>query len=192
MLMLPSRVRFLLNAAKLQMIDPNQLMNGVRNRNVAAFEAIYDSHQRLVYSIALRMLHDSSAAEDIAQTVFLKLWTRPESFRGGDIDAWLARLARNRSIDVLRTRRLHPEEEMPVDLECDFDVERLVLGKLDAERTRAALMLLPQRQRVALELAFFDGMTAEQIARKTFTPLGTIKTRVRDGLRKLRSSLATC
>ena len=113
----------------------------VCDRDVAAFEAIYDSYQWLVYSVALKMLGDLIAAEDVAQTVFLKLWDRPDAFRGGNFCGWLARLTRNCSIDVLRRRAARPEGEMPRDVAMDFNLEVDVLAKLEFERVQVAFEL---------------------------------------------------
>ncbi len=87
-------------------------MARVRERDAGAFEALYDSYHRLVYGIAARILHDEMAAEDVTQSVFLKLWSAPDAFQGGNFGAWLARVSRNRALDVLRSRALREEGEI--------------------------------------------------------------------------------
>jgi len=164
-------------------------MERVRERDVAAFETIYDSHHRLVYGIALKMLQDPMAAEDLTQAVFLKLWSSPDAYAAGNFGAWLARVARNRALDMLRSRNLRTEADMPVDIALDGSLDEIVLAGIDAARVRAALASLPDEQRDPIELGFFGGVTHEEIARRTATPLGTVKTRIRAGLRKLRSQL---
>ena len=165
-------------------------MSRVRNQDVAAFEAIYRSYHRLVYGIALKMLQDAMAAEDLTQAVFLKIWSSPDSFSAGNFGAWIARVTRNRALDVLRSRASHGEGgELPVDLPVEAVIDDTVFAKLDAENVRRALDTLPAEQRAPIELGFFAGVTHEEIARRTDTPLGTVKTRIRAGLRKLRSAL---
>lgn len=166
-------------------------MERVRARDVAAFESIYDGYYRLVYGIALKMLQDVMAAEDLTQTVFLKVWSSPESFASGNFGAWIARVTRNRALDSLRSRALRAEGEMPLDIAVDGMLDAAVFAKLDGERVRTALSALPVEQRAPIELGFFGGITHEEIARRTATPLGTVKTRIRAGLRKMRSSLET-
>ena len=165
-------------------------MSRVRNQDVAAFEAIYGSYHRLVYGIALKMLQDAMAAEDLTQAVFLKVWSSPSSFVAGNFGAWIARVTRNRALDVLRSRAAQGEgSELPLDLPVEGVIDDTVFAKLDAESVRRALETLPAEQRAPIELGFFAGVTHEEIARRTDTPLGTVKTRIRAGLRKLRSAL---
>jgi RNA polymerase sigma-70 factor (ECF subfamily) len=166
-------------------------MARVRDRDVAAFESIYDSYHRLVYGIALKMLQDAMAAEDLTQAVFFKVWSAPDAFAGGNFGAWIARVARNRALDRLRTRALRAEGEMPLDVPLDESLHDTVFATIDGERVRTALASLPDEQRQPIELGFFGGITHEEIARRTATPLGTVKTRIRAGLRKLRSALET-
>ena len=166
-------------------------MARVQDRDPAAFESLYDGFHRLVFGIAQRMLADPTAAEDLTQAVFLKVWANPDAFRGGNFGAWIARVARNRALDVLRARSARPEAEIPADLGSDHDLDDAVLSKIEGERVRAALTALPEEQRMPIELGFFAGVTHEEIARRTGTPLGTVKTRIRSGLRKLREALET-
>jgi RNA polymerase sigma-70 factor (ECF subfamily) len=172
-------------------VDANELMVRVRDRDVAAFEHIYDAFHRLVYGIAIRMLADASAAEDVTQTVFLKLWSAPDAYAGGNFGAWLARVTRNRALDAIRARAVRQEGEIPVDLALDESLDETVFLRLDGDRVREALAALPVDQRSAIELGFFGGITHEEIARRTATPLGTVKTRIRSGLRKMRRVLET-
>ena len=164
-------------------------MERVRARDADAFEVLYDRYHRLVYGIALRVLSDPAAAEDVTQTVFLKIWSNPALFRNGNFGAWIARVTRNRAFDVVRSRALHAESELPDSLPLDDVLEDRALERLYGERVRAALERLPPEQREPIELGFFGGVTQDQIARQTGLPLGTIKTRIRNGLRKLRNAL---
>jgi len=164
-------------------------MARVRERDVTAFEAVYDGFHRLVYGIAFKMLGDPSAAEDLAQAVFLKVWSSPEAFGGGNFGAWIARVTRNRALDVLRSRATRPETEMPANIPLEGSLDESVFARLDGERVRSALAALPDEQRRPIELGFFGGMTHDEIARRSGLPLGTVKTRIRAGLKKLRVSL---
>lgn len=164
-------------------------MAGVRARDANAFEALYDAHHRLVYGMAVRMLGDPPAAEDVTQAVFLKIWTSPELFRGGNFPAWIVRMTRNRALDVLRARTAHVEAELPEALPEETAIEDTAFANIDADIVRNALAALPAEQREPIELGFFQGVTHEEIARRSGIPLGTIKTRIRMGLKKLRSAL---
>jgi RNA polymerase sigma factor (sigma-70 family) len=164
-------------------------MERVRARDVDAFEQLYDGYHRLVFGIALRMTNDATMAEDVTQSVFLKLWSAPEAFRGGNFPAWLSRVARNRVLDVLRSQAAKPADEIPADLAADRSLDDDVFARIDAQRVRSALRGLSEEQRVPIELGFFGGITHEEIARRTGVPLGTIKTRIRAGLRRLRDTL---
>lgn len=161
----------------------------VRSRDVSAFEALYDAHHRLVYGVALRVTADGPTAEDVTQSVFIKVWADPDAFRGGNFGAWIARVARNRALDAVRARRTRTHEELSLDLPLDFALDEAALGNLDGARVRAALERLPAEQRAAIELGFLGGLTHEEIARRTGAPLGTVKTRIRAGLRRLRAEL---
>jgi RNA polymerase sigma-70 factor, ECF subfamily len=169
--------------------DAGALMNRIKQRDPQAFETLYDAHSKLVYGIAFRMLADRAAAEDLTQIVFLKVWNAPGLFRGGNLAAWLVRVTRNRALDVLRSRSARPESELPEALPEDETLEDVAFARIDAQRVRAALAGLPPEQREPIELGFFGGITHEEIARRVDAPLGTIKTRIRSGLRKLRNAL---
>ena len=162
-----------------------------------ALAELYDRHGRLVFSLALRILRDQSDAEDIVQDVFSQAWrqaARYESSRGNVI-AWLLNLTRSRAIDRLRGRRARPDTaagdpstlELP-DLSQPVD-EQIALST-EAARIRAAVDELSVLQRVAIELAFYEGLTHVEIAERLELPLGTVKTRIRQGLLKLKERLA--
>jgi RNA polymerase sigma-70 factor (ECF subfamily) len=169
--------------------DPNKLMERVRSGDADAFEALYDGYHRLVYGLALRALSDPLLAEDVTQLVFLKIWRSPESFREGNFTGWIARVSRNQALDVLRARRLRAEEELPQTLPVEEALEDEALARVDAALVRQAMTQLPEREREVIELGFFGGVTHHEMARRTGVPLGTVKTRIRTGLRRLRSAL---
>lgn len=171
------------------MEEASRLMDRVRARDADAFEALYDEYHRLVYGLALRVLSDPAAAEDVTQAVFLKIWSDPNLFRGGNFGAWIARVARNRAFDVVRSRMIHAEKTFAQSLPTEDALEDTALARIDGQRVREALAELPREQREPIELGFFGGASQEQIARQTGLPLGTVKTRIRSGLRKLRNAL---
>ena len=153
---------------------------------------LYERYSPIVYSVALRVLGDAGAAEDVLQDVFIQLWKNPGLFDSsrGNLGAWLSVIARNRAIDALRKRR--PESEIAdviVSVQPDLagDAER----SRAMEKVRGALGAMPSAQRSALELAYFEGLTHTEIAAKTGEPLGTVKTRIRAGLLQLRKAFQT-
>lgn len=168
--------------------DADRLMAGVRARNAAAFEALYDAYNRLVYGVALRMLGDVAAAEDVTQAVFLKIWSSPDLFVSGNFAGWIVRIARNRALDVLRSKS-RTDVELPEQQPDDEPLEERAFAAIDAARVRSALKQLPPEQRELIEMGFFGGITHEELAQRTGAPLGTVKTRIRAGLRRLRSAL---
>jgi RNA polymerase sigma-70 factor (ECF subfamily) len=145
-----------------------------------------------VYSVALRVLGDTGAAEDVLQDVFMQLWRKPENFDAnrGSLAAWLAVIARHRAIDVLRKRK--PETDISeVVIALDLDLEEEAGRKLAIEKVRRALPGMPAEQRKAVELAFFEGLTHSEIAAKLGEPLGTVKTRIRSALIALRKAMGS-
>jgi RNA polymerase sigma-70 factor (ECF subfamily) len=169
--------------------DADSLIERVRVGDTAAFEALYDSYHRLVYGVALRVLSDPGSAEDVTQAVFMKIWSNPELFRSGNFGAWIVRVARNRAFDALRARATRPEDQFPAAMPAQDALEDIAIAQLDAESVRTAIAQLPEEQRKLIELGFFGGVTHQEMAKATGLPLGTVKTRIRSGLRRLRNAL---
>ena len=166
------------------------LVAGVRAGDEHAMAQLYDRYSPVVYSVALRVLADTGAAEDVLQEVFLQLWRNPAAFDSnrGSLGAWLAVIARNRAIDALRKRK--PESDADeVIIAVNIDIESETERRRVLERVRGVVNALPTEQRSAVEMAFFEGLTHTEIAAKTGQPLGTIKTRIRNGLLSLRKAL---
>jgi RNA polymerase sigma-70 factor, ECF subfamily len=165
------------------------LVAAIRNGDEAAMAQLYDRYSGVVYSVALRVLGDTGAAEDILQEVFMQIWRSPDMFDAsrGSLAGWLAVIARNRAIDSLRKRR--PEAEITeVIVSVEPDLVRGVEWSRTIEKIRGALGSMLPPQRSALEMSFFEGLTHSEIAAKTGEPLGTIKTRIRAGLLALRKA----
>ena len=150
---------------------------------------LYDRYSSLVYAVALRVLGDTGAAEDVLQDVFLQLWRQPGAFDSarGRLAPWLAVITRHRAIDQLRGRKPQTDIE-DITIAVDARLEELVDRNRAGEKVRSALATMPPEQRKGLEMAFFQGMTHTEIAQQTGDPLGTVKTRIRSGLIHLRKA----
>jgi RNA polymerase sigma-70 factor (ECF subfamily) len=168
-----------------------RLVAHVRAGDQQALAELYDRYSSVVYAVALRVLQDAAAAEDVLQDIFLQLWRNPDAFDAsrGSLGAWLAVISRHRSIDRLRQRRPETDIDNCV-ITSDADLRDQTERSLVIEKVRGALGEMNPDQRKALEMAFFQGLTHVEIAEKTGEPLGTIKTRIRSALRQLRAKFA--
>lgn len=167
------------------------LLEGVVRKDEAALSALYDRYSGLVYSEAKRILRDSGAAEEILQDLFYQVWRTASRFEParGSLAGWLLVAARNRAISKLRRKTEKNElDENGVDLRVN--VESSAAQKLLLEKVRAVMGRLPDGQRLALECAYFEGMTHSEIAAKTGQPLGTVKTRIRSAMETLKQVLS--
>ena len=166
-----------------------------RWREDALAEA-YLRHAGAVFALARRVLQESAAAEEVVQEVFLRLWNAPERFdpERGALRSFLLTQAHGRAVDVLRSdtsRRRREEREAVADTATGgYDVEPEVLDLSVADRVKGAVGSLPDAERQAIELAYFGGMTYQQVAAALGAPEGTVKTRIRTGLRRMREELA--
>lgn len=165
-------------------------MEQIRARHSEALGRVYDKYSKMAYSVALRVLRDGAAAEDVMQEVFLKLWQQPDSFSEtrGNLCAWLAVVARNRSIDRLRGGRWL-ENIDGLQLSNNVDLARDAEREIVLDEVRGILRTMPPDQRQAMEMAFFEGRTHAEIAERTGQPLGTVKTRIRSALISIRKAL---
>jgi RNA polymerase sigma-70 factor (ECF subfamily) len=175
-----------------QAVDDMRLVARVRAGDQQALSELYDRYSKVVYGVALRILHDTGAAEDLLQDIFLQLWRKPDAFDSsrGSLAAWLAVIARHRSIDRLRQRRPETDIEDCVIVTAT-DLRDETERSLVIEKVRLVMNEMGPDQRTAMEMAFFEGLTHTEIAEKTGEPLGTIKTRIRSGLQMLRARFAS-
>jgi RNA polymerase sigma-70 factor (ECF subfamily) len=188
-----------MTAAMNTSVESSSLLPAVAHGDLTAFEQLYDRHSSTLYALLLRILANPDDAQEVLQETFVKAWTNAKMFdavRGSDV-AWLISIARSRGIDRLRSRRIRGdrEDEAGRELSSSFGFVEKRTGADDAIQSeerravRSALAELPEAQRAALALAYFEGLSQSEIAEKLGEPLGTIKTRMQLGMKKLRESL---
>lgn len=160
--------------------------------------AMYDRYRRVAFGLAYRVLDDPSSAEEVVQDAFMQVWRRAEQFDSSgsaNVRGWLLTIVHHRAVDIWRRTHRHDDRSVTLDEELELrsladtweDVDR----HLTQEEVRQALDDLPDDQRRAIELAYFGGLTQREIAAREDAPLGTVKGRMRLGLNKLRTTLAT-
>lgn len=176
------------------------LVSRVCEGDTAALEALYSRYARVVYSFAVRIVGDGATAEEILQEAFVRTWRQAETYRTvrGTFASWLLSITHNLAIDELRRRQRRPQRVDGTDVhevmnglvDDAANVEEAAEAALLRERVGKALTTLPEAQRIAIELAFFQSMSQREIAAYLDEPLGTIKTRLRLGMQKLKDALA--
>ena len=166
------------------------LLARVAEKDREAFEVLYERHSARVLGLLLRIVNRRSEAEDLLQDTFWQAWRRADAFdpARGRAAVWLAMIARSRALDALRRRSLVSGGAEIPDVVLD-DTTALVGQQESCQLARRALAQLPVEQRGAIQLAFFGGLTHEQIAERESIPLGTVKTRIRLGMRRIRALL---
>ena len=177
--------------------EDERLVARVVEGDRGAFEILYDRYASTVFGLALKMLGDREVAEDAVQEIFWRVWRRLGSFdRSRAFAPWLFGIAHNYCIDELRRRKVRPQsvyedDENPIlsEIADEADVGESALLAEQGRLVRSALEQLPEEQRQTLLLAYFGGLTQQEIAAKLGNPLGTVKTRMRLGLQKLRAVL---
>jgi RNA polymerase sigma-70 factor (ECF subfamily) len=177
-------------------LSDEALIAQLHERDTQAFGMLYDRHSRMAFGLAYRLLGDPSAAEDVVQEAFFSLWRQADTFQPGRaaVRTWLLSIVHHRAIDRLRrtgTRETTEAtaEDTPDRIDESIDIEHQVGASLEAEQVRRALGALPLDQRRAIELAYFNGLSHSEIARKLDVPIGTVKGRLRIGLQKMRTLL---
>ncbi|MBI4491420.1 MAG: sigma-70 family RNA polymerase sigma factor [Chloroflexi bacterium] len=180
--------------------DDQQLAALLRHRDERALAALYDRHSRLAFALALRLLRDRERAEEIVQDVFVKLWRQPDAYtpERGQFQAWFLSVVHHRAVDALRAwagERRHVADTADSDLtEALPDrapaLDEQIVRQSERDVVGRALSELPAAQREAIALAYFEGLTQSEIAARLGEPLGTVKTRIRTGMLRLRAALA--
>jgi RNA polymerase sigma-70 factor, ECF subfamily len=173
------------------------LLSRIAARDRDAFASFYDQYSTLLFSIASKILNDSAEAEDVLQDTFVQIWEKAGSFNSnlGQPISWAVTLVRNRAIDRIRAsqRRILLAKEAGVEFAVatkpSETANEAVNGQEKAKLIHSAMVDLPAEQRRAIELAFFSGLTQNEISEKLQEPLGTVKARIRRGLLKLRDQL---
>lgn len=171
-------------------------MSQVAGGDADALGELYDHYGRVVFGLIYRMVGSPESAEEVVQNAFHSVWRQAAAYRPerGSVRTWLLAIARNAAIDWRRSKgnRLGRETviEESLMLVEDLRVEDRVIASLRAERVRAAVESLPREQREALSLAFWSGLSQSEIAKRTGAPLGTVKSRVRLGMARLREWLS--
>lgn len=178
-------------------LDDLALIAAIAGGDAAALDQLYVRFRPAAFATAYAVLRDPAAAEDILHDAFLNVWRNAASYRPerGAVRAWLMTIVRNAAIDHHRARRFVIQPAIDIEQyerhgRVEDDVASTVSTAADAQRLRAALRTLPAAQRDAVEMAFFAGLTHAEIADRTGLPLGTVKGRLRLGLRRLRGDLA--
>jgi RNA polymerase sigma-70 factor (ECF subfamily) len=170
-------------------VTDHALFQLVHLRRQDALAGLFDRYSRLVYSIALRVVRDPAAAEDVMQELFLQIWRKPPTMPAGgaSLAGWFSVVSRNRAIDTLRRRTpTCPMDETP--LASSYDLAKEAETQVMLGRARILMKAMPAEQETSLHLAFYEGLTHEEIAARTGHALGTVKSRIRSGLKSLRKA----
>lgn len=180
-------------------LSDEQLVAYVARRDGAALACLYDRHAAAVMGLALRIIHDRATAEEAVQETFWRVWCHAGTFQAGrtSFRSWLFTIARRLAIDTLRRRQVRPQpprneievRQMNGRFDPQTSVPEAALLEIRREQIRAAITELPPEQLNVIELAYFQGLTRQEIAQATGIPLGTVHTRSRLGLQKLREML---
>jgi RNA polymerase sigma-70 factor (ECF subfamily) len=176
-----------------------ELLSRIGQSDRDALAALYDRYGRRVFALAARILNDPVTSEEVAQDVFLSIWRRGQSYSPdkGRFTTWLFSIAHNRTIDELRRRR-RDRNRGSEDIDDHLDIisneispAESAVAQDEYAQVRVALGTLPHEQRQVVELSYFKGLTQAEIAERTGQPLGTVKTRMRLALKKLRDAMTS-
>ena len=173
----------------------SELIAGVIRRERRAFDLFYDRYAQIIFNLCVRILKDEAESQDVLQEIFLQIWREAERFDASraSVKTWLFTIARSRSLDRYRSRKTAKsriEEQEEDQLQRIADKGDLQNASVTQQYVTSALNRLTPEQRVVLELSYYEGLTQEEIAERLQEPLGTIKSRIRASLIKLRNLLA--
>ncbi len=181
--------------ADYEKLTDQELVHGVVGRDRMALEALYERYSGAIYSLAVRMLRDTGAAEEVTQDTFFNVWQRAASYKPdrGKVTAWLFSIGHHRVIDETRRRKRRERAQVHQDVETAYQPEddtndpaRFANRQMQRGMLKEALSQIRVEQRAVVELAYYGGLTHSEIAKRLGQPLGTVKTRMRLGLKKLR------
>ncbi len=176
-------------------MEDRQLIHRIASMDKGALEALYGRYSTSVYSLAMYMLRNEALAEEVTQEIFLNIWLKASSFKAdrGEPRSWIMSVAHHKVVDLIRSRRRSTIMSDPADYETldllpsgQISTEEQVEQNLDRERIMKAMSVLPEAQREVILMAYFQGYSQSAMAAKLGQPLGTIKTRVRLAMQKLR------
>jgi RNA polymerase sigma-70 factor, ECF subfamily len=172
-----------------------ELIAGIKSRQKQAFDLFYDRYAQIIFNLCIRILKDENDAEDVVQEVFVQIWKEAGRFDAtrASVKTWLFTIARSRSLDRYRSRKTvqsRLEDHTDESLQLLAGKEDLQASSLMQQYVGNALNQLSKEQRVVLELSYYEGLTQEEIAAQLGEPLGTVKSRIRSALIKLRSLFA--
>jgi len=184
----------LVEPKRLDGVGDARLVVAIARRQPDALAEVYRRHGGAIIGLARRVLSDSRLSEEVVQEVFLGLWRAPDRFDPdrGSLRSYLLAQTHGKSVDMVRaevSRRGREEREARLRAESGYDLEREVWDLTMADRVRRTLVELPEPERRAIELAYFGGQTYREVAATLGEPEGTIKTRIRTGLKRMRSAL---
>ncbi|HEX4084587.1 MAG TPA: sigma-70 family RNA polymerase sigma factor [Chthoniobacteraceae bacterium] len=175
------------------------LMQAIADRDPDALAALYDRYSGILKALVIRVIHDEAEADDLLQEIFMQIWRQAKNYsrKKGQALGWIVTLTRRRAIDRLRKRQAYHRVTERLEMETEHQPNAWVHNRIDddilhddmRQFLRQRIAALPELQRQAIDLAFFKGMSQREIAIHTNTPLGTIKTRLELGLRKLYDSV---
>ncbi len=185
-----------LSTANREVSPDATLVQQLLQKDVSAFEQLYDRHSRAVYSLVLRILQQAGTAEEVVQDVFLQLWRNARQYdeSRGPFVPWLLTLARNRALDTLRLkserqRRREDQTEALPSIAASPDYVKQLDAKRRGDKVRALMASLNPQQKKAIEMAYFEGLSHREIAAALREPLGTVKSWIRNGLLRLKEEL---
>lgn len=172
------------------------LLRAVQSGDDAALASLYDRYAGAAYGLALRITGDAGTAEDAVQEAFVSLWRQAPRFDAerGQVRSWLLTIVHHKAIDVVRRRTNRPERQLPEEAAELFEgrdprPEAIAEWSMEARAVREAVRLIPDEQRLTVEMAYFRGMTHAEIAEEMGVPLGTVKSRLRIAMDKMREYL---
>ena len=176
-----------------EQLSDDLLLRRIAQRDASALESLYERHAQVVFNLIVRIVRDPATADEVLQDTFWQAWQKAGDFRAdGAVAAWLYRIARNKSLDRLRRERARPQlaTELPEETLASLaspqpSVEQEAARSWQRQYLQGALAAIPSEQRRCVELAYFEGMSQQQIANHLQTPVGTVKTRLRMAVEKL-------